>query len=279
MNLIFCLFVLILDSFDFLLKKNLLQKAYTNPLDGFEISNEEVQLMNEINNSEGSGHNPSIYGEVTTLGARQLFHFMELFQNSNSETSDNYKNSNGNSNIDDTRKNGNHFIDLGSGNGKLVVQAYLEIPNLNRAEGIELSSARHENAISSWSEIREEAKVVRNQMKELSSNTGGDVQEDDERIIETELNLLQGDLFQMDISTATHIYIASLCFTDEMMDALSAKISKEGGEQLQYVATLKPFPTDFEMNSGLNRKEAKYVEMSWTKPRGMGGVVYFYSKV
>ena len=71
----------------------------------------------------------------------------------------------------------------------------------------------------------------------------------------TDLNLFQGDLFQMDISTATHIYIASLCFTDEMMSMLSTKISNEGGDQLQYVATLKPLPTDFEEISAFNQRE------------------------
>ena len=111
-------------------------------------------------------------------------------------------------------------------------------------------------------------------MIELSSN----VYDDNAMRMETNLNLFQGDLFQMDISTATHIYIASLCFTDEMMSMLSTKISNEGGDQLQYVATLKPFPIDFEDISGFNLREARYVEMSWTKPRGMGGVVYFYSK-
>ena len=130
----------------------MLQKGYPNPLDGFEISNEEEQLMNGINNSKGSGHNPSTYGEVTTLGARQLFHFMKLIKDKNSKDSDD---------DDDFRNSNNHFIDLGSGNGKLVVQAHLEIPSLNRVEGIELSPARYENAISSWGEIREAAKDLR----------------------------------------------------------------------------------------------------------------------
>lgn len=187
---------------------------------------------------------------MTPLGARQLFHYMKMFEKKDT--------------------NSIHFIDLGSGNGKLLVQAYLEIPNLFLVEGIELAIARHSLAIQSWNEIKDEARSIRSQTKEIlgmkQHHTHGD----------TELNLVQGDLFQMDISTATHIYVASLCFTDDMMDALSRKISEEG-DNLSCVATLKPFNVEFERISGF-KQDARYVEMTWTRPRGIGGIVYFYSK-
>lgn len=218
-------------------------------------------MIHDINDSNGSSHNPSTYGEVTMLGARQLFHFMKMFKNQNDSDKNNV-------NVTETHPT-LHFIDLGSGNGKLLVQAYLEIPDLKKVEGIELSSVRFNLAQKAWDEIKDEAHEIRHETRDLYRIKRA------EQNVDAELNLIQGDLFQMDISTATHIYIASLCFTDEMMNALSDKIIKEGG-CLRCIATLKPFPPTFEENSGL-LKEARYVEMSWTKPRGMGGIVYFYS--
>ena len=218
-------------------------------MDGFEIPTEEIDMMNEVNNSHESTHNPETYGEVTQLGARQLFYYMKMFNNDKI-----------------------HFIDLGSGNGKLVVQAYLEIPFLMKAQGIELSPARHNLANKSWDNIKEEANKLRTETIKLH----GTLSETNKQYNDAVLNLVQGDLFEMDISTATHIYVASLCFTDEMMNALSTKIMKEG-KNLQYVTTLKQFSIEIEKVGGFI-KESRYVEMTWTKPRGMGGVVYFYSK-
>mmetsp|Transcript_9205 Transcript_9205/g.13689 ORF Transcript_9205/g.13689 Transcript_9205/m.13689 type:complete len:338 (+) Transcript_9205:85-1098(+) len=224
---------------------NILSKAYPNPT--FEIPQNEVELIDQTNNSNGSGHNPSTYGEVTSLGARQLFHYMEMIGN----------------NFDNERKI--HFIDLGSGNGKLVVQAYIEIPGLIKAEGIELSPSRHSVAINSWNNIEDEAKCARSQTLDLygCSNYG-----------EAKVQLFQGDLFEMNISQASHIYIASLCFTDSMMMSLARKCGEEGSK-IVCIATLKPLP-EFESYGFV--EDIKYVEMSWTKPKGMGGIVYFYSR-
>lgn len=220
-------------------------------------------MINTINKSNGSNHNPSTYGEVTQLGARQLFHYMKMY----------------NYDCHDI-----HFIDLGSGNGKLVIQAYLEISNLKQVEGIELSSIRHNVAMQSWNDMKETAKVTRHKTIELSNcihkNEIMDnyLPQEYDNYDEIGLNLIQGDLFAMDVSKATHIYVASLCFTDTMMNELSTKIINECDDKiLRCVATLKPFSNDFEHRSGL-MKDVKYVEMSWTKPRGMGGIVYFYSR-
>lgn len=217
---------------------------------GFEIPNDEVNLINKINHADQSGHNPSTYGEITFLGSRQLFHFMHIYENQNKPIS---------------------FIDLGSGNGKLVVQAYLEVPKLRSVRGVELSPSRHQTALSSWTNIREEAKCIRNDTLSCFDEKTSTEKKDSD----VEVTLMQGDLFETDISEATHIYVASLCFSEEMMNDLGMKIKNEG-QNLVYVATLKPFPSSFE-EAGFVR-EARYVEMSWTKPRGIGGIVYFYSR-
>ena len=241
----------------FTYNKNLLAKARPNQLDGFEIPQEEIEFINKTNKSNDSYHDPATYGEITSLGGRQLFHYMDLTKSSNQPI---------------------HFIDLGSGNGNLVMQAYLEVQDLNKVQGIELSSMRHELAIKSWNQIKEEAKDIRiRSMKQRKNDIAAEKEENKDEGKENMLNLMQGDLFTMDISTASHIYVASLCFSQEMMNALSDKIITQGGRYLSHVATLKAFPATFEVQGGYT-KEARYVEMTWTRPRGMGGIVYFYTK-
>lgn len=189
-----------------------------------------------------SDHDASTYGEVTELGARQLFYYMNMKTFAEETIS---------------------FFDLGSGNGKLVVQAFLEVPRLRRSVGVELNPTRHDTAIGAWNSIQSKARIIRSSSEEqaLSCN-------------EASVQLIQGDLYQVDVTEATHVYIASLCFTSEMMERLADKLTKEASE-LQCVATLKPFPKHFEWRFGTPTVE--YVEMSWTEPRGEGCVVYFYT--
>eukprot|EP00957_Ditylum_brightwellii_P115818 8834320-Ditylum_brightwellii.AAC.1 len=105
----------------------------------------------KISNDEGeweSGSKPSTYGEVTTIGGRQLFDVMGLY---NVGDDDNGSRNGG----------GRVFYDLGSGTGKLVAHAAMEIIpmsssssyGLKKSSGIELSNSRHEMAISSWSNL------------------------------------------------------------------------------------------------------------------------------
>lgn len=77
------------------------------------------------------GHGSSAYGEVTRVGARQLFAAFGL------------------------DSGGRHcsFADLGSGTGALVAQAWLELPYLERSVGVELSPTRHAAATRSWGRL------------------------------------------------------------------------------------------------------------------------------
>ena len=80
--------------------------------DVFTLPDSEEQSFSQYLTEMGP--NPSTYGEVTTLGARQLFYYMGM-----------------------TTKERDHppthqpdtivFCDLGMGRGKLVVQAFLEL--------------------------------------------------------------------------------------------------------------------------------------------------------
>ena len=211
-----------------------------------------------ISNGSGSATmKPSTYGEITTLGTRQLFGAMGLLD--------------GNPNTTPVC----HFVDLGSGAGKLVGQAVLELSDktIQRATGIELSPSRHQAALSAKRSLLEWVEHA-----QRSENISIDANE-----IETKMELIEGDLFDVDLSTATHIYVASLCFPDTLMlqleEMLLQRIARQRGiseknietiSNLQWVATLRPFPNDL----GGIRPIVRFMEMSWTSP--LGSAVYMY---
>jgi hypothetical protein len=199
---------------------------------GFQIPQEETSVMDD----EEAKVSPSTYGEITELGSRQLFYYLHL--------------------LDEKEKV--VFLDLGSGVGKLVVQAYMELPRLTHAMGIELSSTRHSIAERGWNSVRPDAERVR--------------QMGDTPCQDATLELHRGDLFDLDVANVTHIYVASLCFSLEMMEKLGNKLSKEASA-LKCIATLKQFPSYLEETLG--EPKLAFMEMTWTRPHG--AQVYFYS--
>jgi hypothetical protein len=200
--------------------------------DGFQIPQEETSVMDD----EEAKYSPSTYGEITELGSRQLFYYLHLLDEKEEVV----------------------FLDLGSGVGKLVVQAYMELPRLTHAMGIELSSTRHSIAERGWDYVRPDAERVR-QMGVAPCQ-------------DATLELHRGDLFDLDVANVTHIYVASLCFSVEMMERLGEMLSKEA-PALKCIATLKQFPSYLEETLG--EPKMAFVEMTWTRPQGAH--VYFYS--
>ena len=206
---------------------------------------------------------PGTYGEVTTIGARQLFYHMGI---------------SGTEAPTDKEDEPIVFMDLGSGVGKLVVQAYMELPRVSRAVGVELAPLRHQQALVAWKELEFSAQEIRT------------AREDATEVREATLELLEGDIFETDVSKATHIYISSLCFSENMMHRLAAKLEKEA-PKLQCVATLKALPPSFRRKGVRDRvsyevvmktlgmiERTEYVEMSWTKHAGRGCEVFIYTK-
>ena len=220
-----------------------------SPTDGFKTPKDQIDALDSLMESEETGHLPSTYGEITDLGARQLFDYLGLHVDPRSS-----KYLLTNENIDYI------FVDLGCGSGKLLVQSYVELPNVNRIIGIELANARYRAAIDAWDKVKTEASQIRHQAGNAKT---------------ADMEIYEGDLYKLDISSATHIYVASLCFTNDMMRRLAKKMIEEGG-QLRCIATLKQFPAEFEKNLG-GTPSKKFVEMSWTKARGNGCTVYLYS--
>ena len=225
---------------------------------------------------------PSTYGEITELGARQLFSYMGMTGRA-ADRPDRCL-------IDSDRDGDVVFFDLGSGAGRLVCQAYMELPRLTMSSGVEMAPSRHCAAERAWGELRggdgrdggDGAAAATATKTAKDVRTMGGVAADGASV-----KLTEGDLFDINVSRATHVYTASLCFTDDMMKRLRIKLEGEC-PRLRCVATLRAFPPqekdDKEKERGEGAKgerqlglaRMEYVEMSWTKPRGEGCTVYFY---
>ena len=191
-------------------------------------------------------------------GARQLFYQMGL--TNNAEKNPRYQ-----------------FYDLGSGGGRLVIQSHLEIPSLSRSVGIELSPSRHKIALDTWENLMQTGDAAR--IRNLAEKSWG-VESNSQ--IKPTVELHEGDLFKLDISQVTHMYVSSLCFSDDMLERLVDKIEMEG-KSLQIVASLRMLPKSKRDQARIKQFELgnapwqEFIEMSWTKARGDGCPVYFYS--
>jgi hypothetical protein len=177
------------------------------------------------------------------------------------------------------------FFDLGSGGGRLVIQSFLELPFVYKSVGIELSPSRHKIAIQTWTNLVQNGDALR--IRKLAEKSWGShyLEQDDATVSGVELH--EGDLFDLDISQATHLYISSLCFSEDMLVRIVEKIEREG-IALQIVASLRLLPLPYDRGSeNLSSKRVRlgrnpwmeYVEMSWTKARGDGCRVYLYTVI
>ena len=231
----------------------------------FAISSEEANFVNcnsglpgdvDVYKSDENDVSASTYGEITLLGARQLFHHMGLTKL-------------------ETKKPEFHLYDLGSGGGRLVMQSYLELPAVRNSVGIELSPTRHNIAIQAFNSLQENGDIKR--IRNLAHRAWGvehDNKEDEDLL---GIELYEGDLFKLDISRATHIYVSSLCFSADMLELLVEKIEREA-ISVQVIASIRKLPvtesnSDAVVRIGRNPWQ-EWIEMSWSKD---GCRVYLYS--
>ena len=230
---------------------------------------------------------PSTYGEVTSLGARQLFDRMGILKNERTKATTTKKQDDDDDVV---------FMDMGSGAGKLVLQAFLEIPSIRQAIGIELAPSRHEAAINakerlhemlysfsqtsspSLSSVNEEDVYqfwLQRMKQQIATTTMGD---DKDVSILPSLQFYQDDILNADLSNVSHIYVASLCFPTILMEKLERRITEtlqqnrqqqqsKTSSKLRCIASIQKFPT-------MTYSRVEYIEMSWTKPKG--SKVYFY---
>jgi len=126
--------------------------------------------------------NPSTYGEITILGARQLFHHMGLTHN-------NYRNRQ--KDIHENNRNNerpkHHFYDWGSEGGRLVIQSYLELPSVVKSVGIELSTSRHKIATRTWDNLVQNGDEAR--IRKLAIKSWDIIEEEQQRNDEIDITL------------------------------------------------------------------------------------------
>lgn len=200
---------------------------YWYGLDGFATS-----VRDDIALCDASGEYGSTYGECTPDGGRAIFAAIGLH---------------------DAAK-GSVFADLGSGVGKLAVQAYLECP-IERAIAIELSETRHVRALRAWALLVASGDVL----GELGKSREG-------------LCFRCEDLLDTNLEHVTHAFVSNLCFDEAADDALAIQLSRS--PSIRRFATLRPLPDGqrFELAAKVKAR------MSWNAV-GAGTDVYAYRRI
>ncbi|KAL7533454.1 hypothetical protein ACHAXR_005250, partial [Thalassiosira sp. AJA248-18] len=169
----------------------------------FAISREEVKYVNcnsglphaeeafrsENDNLDDGSPSPFTYGEITLLGARQLFHHMGLTKNT--------------ANASMNSKPNYQFFDLGGGCGRLLSSVFKSV-------GIELSPSHHNIAV--WENLVGSGDALR--IRKLAERSWGVRTDDNSAISSVELH--EGDLFELNISQATHLYFQRICWKDSL---------------------------------------------------------------
>ena len=222
--------------------------------ENFVDCNSGLPGVTDVYKSDDIDNSASTYGEITMLGARQLFHHMGL--TTQQSASKNF-----------------HFYDLGSGGGRLVIQSYLELPSLSTSVGIELSPSRHEIASQTYNNLQVNGDIKR--IRNLARRAWGIEQKDEND--DSGIQLYEGDLFKLDISKATHIYASSLCFSPQMLEMLVEKIEREA-TSLQVIASLRMLPLKENNDKALvkigRNSWQEWIQMSWANE---GSSVYLYT--
>ena len=214
-----------------------LLSSHWRSLDG-TIDDEEEAYVDTYDSPPGSPRQlvferPSAYGEVTRAGGRRLFDTMGL-------------------------RDANHavFADLGSGAGRLVAQAWLELPSLSRAVGVELAPSRHAAAVRAWKSVVSSGAVEPMEDGRLSDGP----------------EFRPASMLETDLSAVTHAYVASLCMNDALLDALWSRL-RSSAPELRVAATLRPFPGE---SAAAALSHVALVEMTWNRKGGPGTEVFVY---
>jgi dihydroxyacetone kinase DhaKLM complex PTS-EIIA-like component DhaM len=226
-----------------------------------------VQRFWSPNDGFSSHHHAShelTYGEVTSLGVRQLAYEMGISDITAASSLDRgtvpWDTHRIHNDCQSSKEHNNDiiFFDLGSGVGRLVTQMYMDQPSrVTRSVGVELALNRHE--------IGERA--LEGIIQELYHNDGefGSDGEDFGMLSSLSLpppiELIHGDALTIDLSCATHVYMSSLCFPDEVLLALQEKLLQY--PSIQVVAALNRLDLLAHGQNNDWREREVPIQMSW----------------
>jgi len=236
------------------------------------------------------GERASAYGEVTILGARQLFNEMGLLGARDSP---------------EAGKSNKVFVDLGSGAGKLVCQAWLELaapvksfqadaepPQVARCVGVELAPSRHRAAVRAWASLSRDPVLFRlllgpgRKMGSAGAGTGAAGGGDESQASSMEPRsapprFVLGSMLDADLFDATHVFVASLCMPAAVLASLAARLGDRCcAPRLEVVALLSPLPAPLPARlEAAHPRAVGAVETSWTKARDETAGLYLYRAV
>jgi hypothetical protein len=164
----------------------LLRHAFAGAPDAFRIPPSDRARVN--------GHDPAAsaatYGELTVAGSSTLFHALRIDEHST-------------------------FVDLGSGRGRVVLQAALE-STARLAVGIELSQRRHAIAQRALTRLTATHASLPRRVRFACED-------------------IAAAAWELD---ATEVFVANLLFPPALNDAVARRLARAA--QLRRVATLKP---------------------------------------
>jgi hypothetical protein len=201
-------------------------------------------------------HFASTYGEVMPIGLRRIGVAMGL---------------SGDEGIAATNAQA-VFMDLGSGFGRIVVQAYLEWPAVRRSVGVELSATRLKHAQTSWESMLKagRAENLRKESEDMAILPDGYTSSDNHQSVK----FLQEDMMLTDISEVTHVLVNSVLFPDSLLEQLSNKFVEEGNK-LCMVASFKKMPLN---SQGFEEVDHFNAEQSWSTTLETAPVLHLYSR-
>jgi precorrin-6B methylase 2 len=137
------------------------------------------------------------------------------------------------------------FYDLGSGVGKVVVQVFLGSP-VKKCVGVELSPTRYNHA-----------QKVKEQLIGTPSTEKATVKKPLKK--ERELQCVNQNIVNADISDATVVFMCSTCFSDKLMHDITEKLAKL--RKGLRVITLKELPA----HPKFKLKEILTLPMTWSQ--------------
>lgn len=208
-------------------------------LDAFWKNGKEAWLRNE---NEEQKH--FTYGEITMEGVRKMIQLLGL------EGLDTEDKSNCEQPI--------VFYDLGSGAGKLVTQMFLE--NVAHCSiGVELSEHRHSLAENNWTNLRSSSEVNNDEFFRQRFQV-------ENYIGQPRVQFINQDIRDADFSDATHLYVSSLCFAEEVTEQICEIIMENHRRfgKLRAVVALSNLPL-FETDESREHWKMSFelIQMTW----------------